>query len=312
MGLASDITNRDARAVSRLLSWIEDNDPRAPAELKEIYRHSGNSYLLGITGPPGAGKSTLADRLISHYRAANLRVGVLAFDPSSPFSGGAVLGDRIRMQQHATDSGVFIRSMANRNWPGGIGRAAVECARVLDAFGCAFIIVETVGVGQGDVDVARLAYTTLLVVTPAAGDKIQAMKAGVIEAADIVVLNKADLPDAEHAAKSLEMILGIHPRGGWQVPLVRAVAREGEGTGDVADAIDRHRRFIKQSGALEEKKQEGLRNHLLDIVHRKCDEALRLRMTSDKELDSYAERLFRGAADPYSLAEEIIRKEIKI
>ena len=240
MALADDILNRDPRAAGRLLSLIEDGDPRASAELKKLYSHSGKSYLIGITGPPGSGKSTLADQIVAHYRARGLRIGVLAIDPSSPFSGGAVLGDRIRMQRHATDNHVFIRSMASRNWPGGLSQATGEAVRVLEAYGCDPVIVETVGVGQSEVEVARLAHTTILVCTPATGDKVQALKAGVIEIADVIVMNKADLPEAAHASKSIEMIVAMAPASPWRVPVVNTVAREGKGIDNVCHRVAPH------------------------------------------------------------------------
>jgi LAO/AO transport system kinase len=308
MGLAGDIISRDPRAASRLISWIEDNDVRAVPELKKLCRGGGGSYLIGITGPPGAGKSTLADRLIAHYRTSGLRVGVLAFDPSSPFSGGAVLGDRIRMQGHATDEGVFIRSMANRGWPGGLGRAAAEAVRVLDAFGCGMIIIETVGVGQSEVEVSRLAYTTVLVLTPGAGDKIQALKAGVIETASMVVLNKADLPDAEHTARALEMILGMQAPGPWRVPLLKAVARDGSGVADVAETVARHRRYMEQHGILEKRKRAAVKSHLMDLIYSRFHEVLSSRLPDKRACDALVSRIVDGSTDPYSLAEEIVRK----
>jgi len=308
MGLASDILNSDLRATSRLLSFIEDGDPRAAAELKELYRHTGKSYLIGITGSPGSGKSTLADHLIAHYRSKGLRLGVLAVDPSSHFSGGAVLGDRIRMQRHATDSNVFIRSMANRNWPGGLNRATADAVRVLEAYGCDPVIVETVGVGQSEVEVAHLAHTTILVCTPATGDKIQALKAGVIEVADIVVMNKADLPDAEHASKSIEMIVGMKPAAAWRVPVVRTVARDGKGIDELAAAIEAHRRAMESTGVLTRKKLETATRQLRDIICRKLYETACARIPEDSELEQYAEQLMRCSTDPYSLAEEIVRR----
>jgi LAO/AO transport system kinase len=308
MGLAADVLNRDLRAASRLLSLIEDGDLRADAELKELYRHTGQSYLIGITGPPGSGKSTLADQLIAHYRSKGLRLGVLAVDPSSQFSGGAVLGDRIRMQRHATDTDVFIRSMASRNWPGGLSQATSEAVRVLEAYGCDPVIVETVGVGQSEVDVVHLAYTTVLVCTPATGDKIQALKAGVIEVADIVVMNKVDLPDAEHASKSIEMIVGMKPAAAWRVPVVRTVARDGKGIEELAAAIQSHRRAMESTGALARKKREIAARQLRNIICRRLYETARARLPKDSELERYAEQLMRNSTDPYSLAEEIVRR----
>ncbi|MDD5557626.1 MAG: methylmalonyl Co-A mutase-associated GTPase MeaB [bacterium] len=306
MGLAAAIANGDARAASRLLSWIEDGDRRAAAELKELYRLPAPSSVLGLTGPPGAGKSTIADALVGRYRARGERVGVLAVDPSSPISGGAVLGDRIRMQRHATDGGVFIRSMASRSWPGGLSRAAADAVRVLAAHGCRTVIVETVGTGQGEVDVTRIADTVVLVCTPAAGDKIQAIKAGVLEIADIVALNKDDLPDADVAARSIETAFRMRPPGGWRVPLVRTRARDGEGIGGLASAIERHGRFIAGGGILGRKRLANAAHHLRSIVRERLLEKIAARLPDDREMERRAARLLDGSIDPYSLAEEII------
>ncbi len=305
MGLAERVINRDARAASRLLSWIEDCDPRSREELKSIYRNAGASYVIGITGPPGSGKSSLVNNLISHYRSKKLRIGVLAIDPTSPFSGGAVLGDRIRMQKHATDKDVFIRSMASRNWPGGLSRATAEAVFLLDAYGCDLIIVETVGVGQSEVEIAKLAYTTILVCTPTAGDKIQAIKAGVTEIADIVVLNKTDLPQAEQSARSIEMILNMAPRSVWKVPLIQTVATHGKGVEALLEAIEKHRRHIEENGILEKNKRENIKKHLLKIIREMAYEKINKRLPDDKELELYAGELLKGSADPYTIAEEV-------
>lgn len=311
MELAERIFRHDTRAASRLLTWIEDGDPRAADELRTIFPRTGGAYLLGITGAPGAGKSTLCDRLISLYRSRGIVVGVLAIDPTSPFSGGAVLGDRIRMQRHATDAGVFIRSMASRDWPGGISRTAAEAVRVFEAWGCGLVIVETVGVGQGEVGVSHLAYTTLLVCTPGGGDRVQAIKAGVSEIADVVALNKADLADASHAARTIEMTIALHPREKWRVPLVRTIARDGVGIEELAKALDDHRRVLEAGGALEKKKREGLKAHLRELIRRKVMEAMASRLPSDGALEARIAAIRDGLADPYTLAEEIVAKEIR-
>ncbi|MEJ2744123.1 MAG: methylmalonyl Co-A mutase-associated GTPase MeaB [bacterium] len=308
MGLADDILNHDPRAVGRLLSLIEDGDPRATAELKKLHAGSGKSYLIGITGPPGSGKSTLVDQIVARYRAKGLRIGVLAIDPSSPFSGGAVLGDRIRMQRHATDNQVFIRSMANRNWPGGLSQATAEAVRVLEAYGCDPVIVETVGVGQSEIEVTRLTHTTMLVCTPATGDKVQALKAGVLEIADIIVMNKADLPGAAHAAKSLEMIISMTPASSWKVPVINTIARDGKGIDDVVVVAEAHRRHMESNSAIERKRIEAAKNQLRGIIHRKLVETALSKLPGDPEMERYAGQIARGAVDPYSIADEIVKQ----
>ncbi|MCX6354047.1 MAG: methylmalonyl Co-A mutase-associated GTPase MeaB [Candidatus Aureabacteria bacterium] len=306
--LAQGVLRREPRAASRLLSWIENGDAKAIPELKEIYPHSGSSYIVGVTGAPGSGKSTLTDRLISLYRSQGQRVGVLAIDPSSPFSGGAVLGDRIRMQRHATDEGVFIRSMANRNWPGGLNRCTAEALKVLEAYGSDIVIVETVGVGQSEVEVEKLAYTTILVCTPDAGDKIQAMKAGIIEIADIVALNKADLPTADHAAKSIEMILSMNSSPGWTIPFLKTVAIEGKGVEELAQAIERHRSYIEEHGILKAKKIDSLKSHIREIIRRELYEKVRMQLPDEDELSRCAAKLMEGTTDPYTIADAFLKE----
>ena len=309
MELAARILDRDPRAASRLLSWLEDGDPRAIPEMKALYRRAGDAHILGVTGPPGAGKSTLVDRLVALYRARGAVVGVLAVDPSSPFTGGAVLGDRVRMQRHATDPGVFIRSMASRGRAGGLSGAAAEAVRVLEAWGCGTVVVETVGVGQSEVEVSRLACTTVLVLAPGAGDRIQAIKAGVTEIADIVALNKSDHPDAAHAARALEMLLSLHPRGDWTVPLVRTVASDGTGTEALAAAIDSHRRHAEERGIAAAKRRALLKDRFVDLVRERLLRRAAAIVPGDCELEALADRMLAGEADPYTLAEGIAGTE---
>lgn len=310
MDLAGRIFARDTPAAGRLLTWIEDGDPRAVEAMKAIYPRSGAVPVVGLTGPPGAGKSTLADSLVAHYRSRDIVVGVLAVDPSSPFTGGAVLGDRVRMQRHAADPGVFIRSMANRGRAGGMSPAAAAAARVLEAWGCGIVIVETVGAGQGEIEVSSVASTIVLVCAPWGGDRVQAIKAGITEIADIIVLNKSDLADAPRAARALEMMLALAPRAGWKVPLVRTIATSGTGTGDLAAMIDAHGRFAAEGGDAGRKRRAQLRASLEGLVREKLFDRFAARADAGREIEARVKSMIEGRTDPYTAAEEIVEKEI--
>src|ERR1700726_3176558 len=228
MQLAEEILSGNVRAVARAATWIENRRPEAEALLRELFSRTGRAMILGVTGPPGAGKSTLCDQLVRTLRDEGKTVGVLAVDPSSPYTGGAILGDRIRMQQHHADEGVFIRSMATRGWLGGLARATTEMTMLLDAAGRDVVIVETVGVGQDEVEVARLAGVTMVVLVPGMGDDVQAIKAGIIEIADVFVINKSDQPGADQLEREIKAIQSLSTRkDGWVPPVVRAVAAEG-------------------------------------------------------------------------------------
>jgi len=230
----------DVRAGARLMRWVDDRESRAEAILKRLYPHAGQAHIVGITGNPGSGKSTLVAALVAYWRAAGKRVGVVAVDPSSPFSGGAVLGDRVRMSEHALDEGVFIRSLATRGHLGGLSRSATDIVMVLDAMGYDPILLETVGVGQDEIDVVKVAHTTAVVVVPGLGDEIQAIKAGLLEIADIFVVNKADLDGARKAEKDLRMLQSLGAKPEREVPIVATIATSREGIGPLADAIAAH------------------------------------------------------------------------
>ncbi len=238
----------DRIALAKLITLVENRAPETPEVMSRLHRDSARAAIIGVTGPPGAGKSTLVDRLIGALRSSGQRVGVVAVDPSSPFSGGAVLGDRIRMQGHFLDEGVFIRSLSARGKVGGLARATRDVARRLAAFGEDTIIVETVGVGQNEFDVMRLSDTVVVVLVPDAGDTVQAMKAGLLEIADIFVVNKADRDGAARMKSELELMLQLRPAGGWQVPVLLTVATDGTGVAELVDVIGQHRRHLEHSG----------------------------------------------------------------
>src|SRR5579863_6537442 len=249
---AAQVRAGDTRAISRAITAIENSDSRAEDLLRELFPYTGRAYLIGVTGAPGTGKSTLVDKLAAYYRAQGKTVGIIAVDPTSPYTGGAVLGDRIRMQGHATDSGIFIRSMATRGFFGGLARATSDVALVLDAAGKRIVIIETVGVGQDEIDIVRLADCTLVLVVPGLGDDVQNMKAGLMEVADIFVLNKAEREGAEHLEQQLHAMLELAPSHndgrGWTPPVIRTTATEGEGVAEIAHAIEKFHERGERSG----------------------------------------------------------------
>jgi len=258
----------DRRAVARAISLIENGSSGADEILSEIYPHTGKAYRIGITGPPGAGKSTLTNKLAQWYRKQNIRVGIIAVDPTSPFTGGALLGDRVRMTEVELDSGVFIRSMASRGSLGGLSKKTREAADVLDASGMDVILLETVGVGQSELDIAGAADTTVVVLVPESGDGIQAMKAGLMEIADFFVLNKADRPGADQAVMSIKMILGFRPHDAisWMPDVLKTVASEGKGIQEIGDLIARHRSHLQQTDSLMARRRKRMKDRIEEIV----------------------------------------------
>ena len=304
------------RAVARLLSLVEngttggadtgrDDLPRLAAALTP---HAGRAHVVGMTGPPGAGKSTTTSVLVGALRAEGRRVGVLAVDPSSPFSGGALLGDRVRMGEHATDEGVFIRSMATRGHLGGLARATPQALRVLDAAGCDVVLVETVGVGQSEIDVVGLADTTVVLLAPGMGDGVQAAKAGILEVADVFVVNKADRDGADTVVRDLRYMLSLGDRRtdeGWRVPIVKTVAAKGEGADEVVEEVERHGAWLASTGQLEARR----RRRAADEVEAIALTALRARigdLRGGESLDLLAGRVVAGELDPYAAADELV------
>ena len=299
MTLADDVRARDPRAIARAISMVEDGDEGLRDLSADLYGHTGRAYTVGLTGSPGVGKSTIANELVGVARAHQRSVAVLAIDPTSPLSGGALLGDRLRMQTHATDPNVFIRSMASRGHLGGMALAAPEAIRVLDAAGHDLVIVETVGVGQAEVDVAAATDTTLVAVSPGWGDAVQVSKAGILEIANVFVVNKADREGAEVAVRDLRQMLRMGPEMPWTPPVVTTTATEGAGIGELWEAVGSHRAYLESSGELE----RGRAARLLREVESLAVEGLRERATRLLEHDpSLASDLTGRRTDPYRTA----------
>jgi LAO/AO transport system kinase len=308
--LAARLMAGDTRALARAIRMVEDRDPGISGLLRQVRDRAGNARVVGVTGPPGSGKSTLCDQVIERWRAAGHQVGVIAVDPSSPFTGGAILGDRVRMVRHTLDRGVFIRSMAARGHLGGLAAAAREAIRLLDASGRDRCLLETVGVGQSELEVMQTADTTVVVTTPATGDAVQIIKAGILEIADIFVVNKADLPGASKVVRDLkELVRHGKIRAGWSPPVLTTVAETGEGVDELVGAIDRHGDEIAASGELERRRIARLRAEVEAIVVERAAERARSALhegTMSRELEGDLSRV-----DPYALAERILNGHSK-
>ena len=297
----------DARALARLVSLVEDWGPGLRPVMKALAPYTGRARVIGLTGAPGVGKSTVTAALVGAYRERDLRVGVLAVDPTSPFSGGALLGDRVRMQDHAADPGVFIRSMASRGHLGGLSAATPQALRVLDAAGFDAVLIETVGVGQAEVEIASLADTTLVLVAPGMGDAIQAAKAGILEVGDIFVVNKYDKPGAQETVRDLRTMIAMAQRGAgdWKPPIVMTTATAGDGIADLVAALDAHWAWLDSSGERDRRRLARAREEVAAITVA----ALRQRMgglPGDSRLDSLAAQVASGELDPYTAADELV------
>ncbi|AQW53460.1 methylmalonyl Co-A mutase-associated GTPase MeaB [Streptomyces violaceusniger] len=296
------------RAVARLISLVEGASPQLREVMAALAPLAGGAYVVGVTGSPGVGKSTSTSALVSAYRRMGKRVGVLAVDPSSPFSGGALLGDRVRMSEHASDPGVYIRSMATRGHLGGLAWAAPQAIRVLDAAGCDVVLVETVGVGQSEVEIAAQADTSVLLLAPGMGDGIQAAKAGILEIGDVYVVNKADREGADATARELNHMLGLgegRAPGDWRPPIVKTVAARGEGIDEVVEALEKHRAWMEERGVLAERRMRRAAGEVETIAVT----ALRERigdLHGDRRLGALAERVVGGELDPYTAADELV------
>ncbi len=308
---AAAVLAGDVRAAARLMRLLDDRDPSATEVLRKLYPHTGRARVLGITGNPGSGKSTLTSRLIGKYRAQGKKVGVLAVDPSSPFSGGAILGDRIRMMEHAADPGVFIRSLATRGALGGLSRSTGDSVHVLDAMGCDVVIIETVGVGQDEIDIVRTAETTVVVLVPGLGDDIQAIKAGILEIADIFVVNKADIDGAERTVadlRGLQMLLSEMPD--WLPPIVRTVAARGDGLDALVAEIDKHTEHLRGSDHADMRRRGRARFVVSSLLRESVGRHADRWLGRDPEGQALVRQVASRQVDPYSAAEIALRTAI--
>ena len=310
--LVSRILDGDKRAVARAITRIEDNASDKYDILRDLHPYTGKAYLVGLTGAPGAGKSSLTDRVITYLRKElNQRVGVIAVDPTSPFTGGAILGDRVRMGNHALDPGVFIRSMGTRGSLGGLSHTTQEAIRVLDAYGCDVILIETVGVGQSELDIMKVADSTVVVLNPSAGDHIQTIKAGIMEIADLFAINKADLPGTDKTEREVNYMLDLLGHIPWRPPVVRTISRENKGIAELWSAVLAHKQHLEDSGLWQERRHKRRQTEIVTMVESQLARRVRELIEADADWKGKLASVEQGTADPFALADEMIGKLLK-
>ncbi len=307
--LAERLLEGDKRALARAISLVENDDPEGWALVREVYPRTGNAAVVGFTGPPGVGKSTLIGRLVEHARAAERDVAVLSIDPSSPFTQGALLGDRIRLTDHFLDPGVYIRSMASRGSLGGLSEATLQAALLMDASGKDDVFLETVGVGQAEVDIIDHADTVVLVLMPGSGDSIQALKAGVMEIPDVIAVNKADHPLTDTMVREIRGVLSLGPQEGWRVPIVKTEASRGEGVEELAEKIGEHRKHIESEGTLAERRRRNLMNEVIALAAGRMRRKLEAEVRDDAEVQRLLDEVVARRLDPASAAATLLERE---
>jgi GTPase len=306
--LAERLLAGDKRALAKAISLIENDEPAGWELVREVYPHTGRAQIIGLTGPPGVGKSTLIGALTAEMRRTDRQVAVLSIDPSSPFTRGALLGDRIRLSDHFLDTGVFIRSMASRGALGGLSEATLQAALLMDASGKDDVFIETVGVGQAEIDIVDHGDTVVLVLQPGSGDSIQALKAGVMEIPDVICVNKADHPMTDTMVREIRGVLSLGPSGTWRVPIVRTEAAKGEGVAELAEKISEHRAHIEAEGTLEERRARNLRNEVLELAAARLRRSLEADLADDPPVSELLDRVVRRELDPASAATEILER----
>jgi LAO/AO transport system kinase len=304
--LVNEALSGSVRALAKLITMVENELPGAMEVLQRLYPRTGRAYVIGITGPPGSGKSTLTDKITKELRKTGATVGIIAVDPTSPFTGGALLGDRLRMQDIAGDEGVFVRSMATRGTLGGLSKATADTIKILDAFGKEFVIVETVGVGQDEVDIIRTADTTLLVSVPGMGDDIQALKAGIMEIGDIFIVNKADREGADRVVTEISLMLDLSAANpSWRPPIVKTVGTMGEGIGELTGKIMEHRKSLEEGDGLAKKRGERARGEIMNLIEQEISRQIHRMLSYDGSFDEAVGRIAARENDPYSFVRKI-------